>query len=320
MSIDGLLNKALVTSRMGSFSPALDAVKEALAIDPESRRAHRVLAIVLLRKGDPWEAETALLATGPVADAEGVQLHAKILVRTGRHREAIDRAREAVRMAPESAEAHHNLGQLLHAVASHGDERFRPRRRVGRTCVTHWEEAIGLAPEHLPPRVSMARHVLAAGDPRTARRLIDECLAIDPAHVDARLLAAQLCWRAGDWEAARGHAEWLLANAGSHETALTLLNQTRLPAGALIRPVQRLAFHIRGRSIWLYLALLLGLCAVVSGFTVLGVKPPDLAFGVDRLPLGPLLGTFAAAMVAVRFWPRWQASRALRAPDLSQDF
>lgn len=150
MSIEGLLNKALVTSRMGSFPAALAAVTEALAAEPESKRAHRVLAVVLLRKGDPWEAETALLAAGAVEDAEGVRLHAEILSRIGRHRAAIERSREGVRLAPDSAEAHYGLGRRLRDAEPCGtNKRSKIRRRTEPECVSHWKEAVRLAPEYL---------------------------------------------------------------------------------------------------------------------------------------------------------------------------
>lgn len=144
-------------------------------------------------------------------------------------------------------------------------------------------------------------------------------MTIDPGFADARLLAGRLCWQAGDWEDARHHAEWLLAN-GSHERALTLLNQTRLAGGPLIRPIQRLSYGLRGRGIRFQLAMLLAFCAAVSCVHLLGVDPLPLAAEAARLPLGLAFGCVAVGLFAVRAWPRWQAGRALRAPELSDDF
>lgn len=321
MNVDGLLNKALATSRIGSFASALAAVTEALAIEPESKRAHRVLATVLLRKGDPWEAETALLAAGPVVDAVGMQLHANILFRIGRCREAVDRSREAVRLAPDSAEAHHNLGRMIYAVGSESEEtRPRKRSRLARECEAHWGEAVRLAPEYLPPRASLAQLAVDSGNLREARRLIDECVRLDPSFAESRLLAGRLSWRAGDWEAARHHAEWLLANEGSHQTALTLLNQTRLAGGPLIRPIQRIIYNLSGRRGWVYITMLLGVCGFVSCLPLLGIKPASYVHETNRLLTRLLICGIALTVFFIRSWPRWQARRALRAPDLSNDF
>jgi len=321
VTVEGLLHKALATSRVGSHDAALAAVRHALVLAPESTEIPGVLAVVLLRKGDFDDAEAALLSSGPLSDADDLLLHATILFRRGRAQDAVERARDAVALAPESPSAHYQLGGLLEASQT-WEARWRARRegRRDHECERHWEQAIRLAPEHLPARARLGMRALEFNELRRAQGFAKECLAIDPAFASGRLLAGQIAWQTGHWRAAREHADWLLANGCVDHAALTLLHSTKLRAGPIIRPIQRVLALLNGRPIATIASLFCLVLALSPLLSSLLRWLPDRPPVQMNLLIGALTLAVTLPIMCYLSLPGWLARHALKAPKLSNDF
>jgi predicted Zn-dependent protease len=94
---------------------ALSLARSAVQADPDSARAHAVLAMVLFNRGERDEAlhEVADAVRRAPADPSIRCDHAAILAAVRSYRDAEEELRRAIKIDPASADAYQQLGALL---------------------------------------------------------------------------------------------------------------------------------------------------------------------------------------------------------------
>jgi Flp pilus assembly protein TadD len=130
----------------GRGDEAIAEFKDAIRLRPDSIEAHQSLAQVLQQKGDGSGAKAARheadRLTRRKADAQASAFAVSVgrqKLKSGDRPAAIAQFREAIRLAPENADAHHALAQTLQQNGADAEARL------------HFEQAHKLAP-HLYPR------------------------------------------------------------------------------------------------------------------------------------------------------------------------
>jgi tetratricopeptide (TPR) repeat protein len=123
-------------------------------------------ATVALDLADRWAARHP-------GDARGAMLRARAAAITGRHAEAIERAREAVRMAPDSLQSYELAGRVFQ-----GEKRWSGAESL-------WVEAARRFPdaEAVPLQLAFCREQM--GDLAGAQRVLRELLARSPGNAEA---------------------------------------------------------------------------------------------------------------------------------------
>ena len=117
----------------------------------------------------------------------------------GRLKDAIDQFREAVRLKPDFAQAHYNLGNALY-----GSDRTAE-------AVAEFEEALRLKPDFVTAHFILGTVLDMAGNTRQAAVQYSEAVRWKPDFADAHLrLAAALLRLPGGREEARSHLEMVL--------------------------------------------------------------------------------------------------------------
>ena len=112
-------NRCLVLQRLGRVSEAIDAGREAVAMQPGSASAHANLAGAL-RMARRYDEALAALENASRADPLFADAHAQrglVLQELGRLKEAIDAHRQALTLAPNMPEAWNNIGICLQGLA-----------------------------------------------------------------------------------------------------------------------------------------------------------------------------------------------------------
>jgi len=122
----------------------------------------------------------ARLHRHPPSDGRLVQIHQLTLLRLQRPDEAADAYRGALKLRPDLAEAHSNLGLIA---GNAGDLEEAERR---------FRRALALDPDLLAARFNLAQLLGATGRGAEARREIEAILARDPGHQGALQLRATL--------------------------------------------------------------------------------------------------------------------------------
>jgi len=116
-------NHAFLLNALGHYERAAAAARHAIELDPHLVDAYRNLAdveISRLRYGEALRWLDALLAFAPLHPS-GLAARALALKHLERLDEALASARQAVLLAPDNAEAHNTLGQVLQALGLHDD-------------------------------------------------------------------------------------------------------------------------------------------------------------------------------------------------------
>jgi protein O-mannosyl-transferase len=119
-SADAYNNIAVAYAGLGNWDAAIQNIKQALLIEPEYRLARNNLAWYVREKANvPPPPSIAPRAGNSMVNAS------LLLYQAGRYRECINTAREALRLAPDSAVAYNNIaaaysamGMWTHAIAA----------------------------------------------------------------------------------------------------------------------------------------------------------------------------------------------------------
>jgi len=130
--------------RQGRIEEGLEAVRQALTIQPDQRSARINLAVGLLKLERPGEALDALKGLEPV-DARVLALRADAERQRARPIQAARLYASALELDPEHAHAHSNIGPLLMS-QGHWEDALR-----------HCQRAVELAPERALPLTNLGR-------------------------------------------------------------------------------------------------------------------------------------------------------------------
>ncbi|XP_047004848.1 protein O-mannosyl-transferase TMTC1-like [Schistocerca americana] len=147
----------------------------------------------LLRNRD-WLSRETLARAGLRALPHNAKMHynlANFLRETGQRELAVHHYREALRLWPDYASAHNNLGTLL----------------AGAEAEAHFLAAVGLAPAHVHAHYNLGQLYRRENRSAEAVRVLERCARLDPGYLPAQRLLARLYTEAGD----RGSAGSLLA-------------------------------------------------------------------------------------------------------------
>ena len=175
---DTLFNSALALQGAGRLEEAAGRLREVLALEPASADAAIALATMMIKAGRPREAALQLEAVARRSDDPRLTFHTGVvLAALGRYAEAVERYREAIRITPDQAQAHRNLGATLlllgqtdaaidslltalgiESSAETHNHLANALLLAGRQseAAAHFEEAIRLRPEWHMPRTQWA--------------------------------------------------------------------------------------------------------------------------------------------------------------------
>ena len=172
----------------GRPTEAKDAVLRALAADPTSGAAHRVLAVCHLQTGDPEEAERAAreAVRHDPDDDRAFALVACGLWGRGKVDEAFLWLREASRIDPADPD-HHALRAELHVAVSEWSRAEEAARA-----------ALAIDPDHLGAREALAAAMIETGRADEADDLARDSLRRDPGRASLHHLAGRAAQRLGD--------------------------------------------------------------------------------------------------------------------------
>ncbi len=146
-----------VLAGRGELAEAMKHYRTALRLDPRSSRAHANLATALMVQAQlraPFVTPQAQATTTPSGQADLA--------------EAVRHYRRALKLDPEQAQAHNNLGSLL--------------AQKGRTAeaMEHYRQAIRIAPEFASAHFNLAVALAGGTEADQARRHLNEALRLDP--------------------------------------------------------------------------------------------------------------------------------------------
>lgn len=211
--VDRWLLQARRLSDAGQSEAAVEALRRALAADPDHAEAHALLALELVRLKRIYaaeiEARAALLSDTDLPlcfTAMGaVKLAQRKLAEAETHIVA------SLELQPDEPGTYRMLADV---------ERMRGRLDGARASL---ERALELDPEDPDTLVALGDLAMLTGDLAAAREHCDEATAIAPEHLDAHVLAGHLDLRAGDLAEATEHARFALSVDPTDAGALELL-------------------------------------------------------------------------------------------------
>lgn len=222
-------NKAVYLHTSGDLQAAIDEYREALAEDPDDRRARFNLAAALDEQG------RELLAAGRDAAAQQALAAAGHEYRTvlARHPDDMRASVNLAALEYERGETGAALARLRAAIAAH--------------------------PDLALPRTALALRLLQADALAEAGTLLEEALGLEPTDLGANLLLGQLSERLGRTDAARAAYQTALRRAPEDAGVLVALARLELGAG---RPAEAEALLQRvllspGRNLEAHLLLAL---------------------------------------------------------------
>lgn len=176
LDIDAVLGHGEALYRVGRTEDAIAAYRRATVLKPEDPRGHLNLGSLLAVSADAGEAKTALfraIELEPSSPAAHTNL-ARLYHRLNRHQRAIQSARQAINVDPEFVAAYQVMGEVLLDAAE------------VKGAVQILRVAAELAPGDATVITALAAAENAAGDPRTAERLLQRVLTIEPDNLEAR--------------------------------------------------------------------------------------------------------------------------------------
>jgi Flp pilus assembly protein TadD len=198
---------------LGNSRGAIEALRRAMAADPDNAIVHAYLALCLHDIKQYAPARQAVDAALKLEPGSGFVRYVAgtILLHQNRFADAEAHLTEAQRLAPWDARPVRQLAHLY--------DETRRKQEVLPTLT----RALSLAPEDPEIVSAIGAHHLEAGDLAAAEIHAHDALRIDPEHLAANLLMGHLKFRRGDVEGARDHALIALNRDARHEPALHLL-------------------------------------------------------------------------------------------------
>jgi Flp pilus assembly protein TadD len=151
------------------------AYTQVLAADPKNPLRHDAVAMLYLQDGQPARAAISFRESLRL-NPDSASTHYNLGLALSMLRQYPDATREyeaAVRLDPNHAEAHNNLGAMLH-VAGQLDE-----------AAVHYRRALELRPENAEARANLGRLLMLQGHPADAAAEFERGLALQPESVSA---------------------------------------------------------------------------------------------------------------------------------------
>ncbi len=232
-------NLAVALNRAGHYQEAIEHSWQALRLSHKNADAHFNLAIALGKTNHVEEAiqEFQLaLSLRPDRAAEVESALASILITAGRLDEAIEHCQKSLRLNPNSAEAHKNLGiaQLAKGQPSLAIEQFR--------------EALRLEPGNPEILNTLANALLAAGRPQQAVQYYREALQSNLDSAEAHYNLANLLVGAGELEEATDHYRQALLLKSDYGEAEGNLGSALVQLGRVPEAIGHLERAVRLQS------------------------------------------------------------------------
>lgn len=313
-SATALLGLGRALQRQGRLEEAEQAVRSALALEPERGRARHVLVDVLVDRRD---------GPGALAAAEeGVRLEphdftshyqlarALLAQRRPRTRDAYAAALRAVELAPHSPDAHNLVGLCLDGLGDHEHAQ------------TAFRNALALDPQHTLAQNNLAATELDRGRLRSAAALLRTAVGADPQERRVRqnldtvllVLARRVLWSMCAAAVVLGTLLaqdapwWSRAVAGTAYLVVVVLLvrplRGHLPAG-----VTRWGRGLWGRTRWAGRYLLGLLLLLTAAVLLLAFAPQAVAVGAGLALVGVLQ---VLGVVAVLGWVGYAAVSLVR--------
>lgn len=191
--VDQLVDLAGDQAGQGNVAQAIESLREALTLDPDSADAHAMLSVCLLSSNrlhaSLKESEIALSLEPDSILALWARTVALV---TNRDLKAADAAiQELLAMDPENDAVHSTHAQLLG---------FRGQREKQRGALERARELSPTDPSHL---ADLGDWHFDDGNLATAEQLADEALGIDPEHGGSHILKGQIALSRGNVAEAR---------------------------------------------------------------------------------------------------------------------
>lgn len=227
-SIDALLARAQAAHQGGDGAAAQRLCRAALALDPYSAPAYRLLAFAHARMGEfePAIACYDQLLQWQPADGALLSDRGLALIQLGRQVEALADYDRAVALLPDAAPIHMNRANLLRSMGRYED------------ALAGYEAAIALNPDIAAFYYQRSNVLKALGRFEAAVASYAEALARKPDHADAHMHRALVLNRLTRFAEAHEHCESALALRPQHPETL---NNMGLALRGLRRHAEALA-------------------------------------------------------------------------------
>ncbi len=222
----------------GDGAGALEALKEAQALDPENARAWYLQAMLDLNAGRVTEAGDAILKASLI-DEKDVSIHANcaaIMNLCGRPMEAEASARFVLDLEPDMPEAYCNLGVALEAQGKVAD---------AREALT---KAIDLRPGYADALLSLGNMWFRAGDYMSAAESYAEAVKARPENVMAKTNLAIALRHLGELAAAEQQCVEAISLDQAYAEAHNALGNVRLQLGDVPGAVRAFGDAIQRRE------------------------------------------------------------------------
>jgi len=206
---------AAILLKNGGTTRGKELLRQAVEDDPDSEEAHRNYGIVLASTGFLAEARTHLMKAVSLNpnSAESLSdwgmIQGKML-----DPEAVDTLARVVKLQPDSAEAHLNLGIAL-------ADRNRPN-----DALAQFNEAVRLAPNDARARYNKGQVLMDLQRFQAARIELEEACRLNPNLPRARYYLALAQTKCGDPSAALGSLKDTAASHSMDEDSYLLLGRT----------------------------------------------------------------------------------------------
>ncbi len=183
-------------------------------------------------------------------DSNNAEAHAWLavaLARNGRHAEALEQSKEAVRLGPDAPLAHWARGVTLTQTGENGEE-----------ALEEFQRTVELDPRSPRGYAYLAMALRQKSDLEGAIRATRKAVELDPDHTQIRFLLANLLHEKGDWDGALSEYRFLTEreprNPAHHVWICAALREKGEVDGALaacaqalnLDPNSAIALHLRG--------------------------------------------------------------------------
>lgn len=304
MEIQRILELARQRMSLGQTDGAIDALRQALAHDPDLAEAHAYLAICLVQR-------KRLHAAGQEA---GMALALDPELEVAHYAMAtVAMARRDFRLAEQhiqqlqEADPNHAPYYLLYA-------ELKALMQRSAEVLPLLQKALELDPESTRVLAQLSDYHLNRGELQQAEAFAHEALRQEPESVAALVAMGGVLLRRGNAADAREHAVWALRQEPDHEGALVLLSGVKARTSPLLGLWWRYNTWMNsvgsGRSILILLFAYLLFRVATMGLHDLG--RPELATAVRYLWLAIVIYTFVGPALFMKALRRELATVKLR--------
>jgi tetratricopeptide (TPR) repeat protein len=171
-----LVGLGMAFNMQGDKAKAIDILRQAIKLNPQSIEAHHNLGLVLFQNGRIDEAIIEYQKAIAI-DNDGLLFHNNLgnaFIKKGKIEEAINEFREVLRINPKHAGAHNNIAMLLMSQGKNME------------AIKHFREAIRLEPEYANAHFYLAKILKQKGLEAEANYHYQEALSINPEYKDSK--------------------------------------------------------------------------------------------------------------------------------------